>query len=104
MQHLWDALADGYGVLGFEQAAGGDEVFRQLVLARIIEPTSKLDSSRVLEEVGADPPIYRTLTRRLPVFAKDSWRQKIATACAAQARPGPAPLGLSDVSTLDWHA
>jgi hypothetical protein len=100
MQHLWDALAHGYEVLGFEQAAGGDEVFRQLVLARIIEPTSKLDSLRVLEEVGIDPPVYRTLTRRLRVFATDSWRQKIATACAAQARLGPASLVLYDVSTL----
>src|SRR5438874_3191009 len=100
MGHLWDALSHAYDVVGFERAAGGDEVFRQLVLARIIEPTSKLDSLRVLEEVGIDPPIYRTLTRRLPVFAKDSWRQKIATACAAQARLGPASLVLNDVSTL----
>src|SRR5436305_3695895 len=82
MQHLWDALAHGYEVLGFEQAAGRDEVFRQLVLARIIEPTSKLDSLRVLEEVGIDPPLYRTVTRRLRVFATDSWRQQVAAACA----------------------
>ena len=34
------------------------------------------------------------------MFAKDSWRQKIATACAAQARLGPASLVLYDVSTL----
>ena len=33
----------------FAEATGGDEVFRDLVLARIIEPTSKLDSARVLE-------------------------------------------------------
>jgi hypothetical protein len=39
-------------VLGFGEAAGGDEVFAQLVLARIIEPVSKLDSLRVLEEAG----------------------------------------------------
>jgi DDE family transposase len=100
MQHLCDALAHGYEVLGFEQAAGGDEVFRQLVLARIIEPTSKLDSLRVLEEVGIDPPVYRTLMRRLRVFATDSWRQKVAAACAAQAGLGPASLVLYDVSTL----
>ena len=47
--HLWDALCRAYDVLGFDQAAGGDEVFRQLVLARIIEPTSKADSLRVLD-------------------------------------------------------
>ena len=45
---LVDALSRGYDVLGLAAAAGGDEVFRQLVLARIIEPVSKLDSLRVL--------------------------------------------------------
>ena len=43
---LVDALSRGYDVLGLAVAAGGDEVFRQLVLARIIEPVSKLDSAR----------------------------------------------------------
>jgi hypothetical protein len=41
MGHLWDALSRAYGELGFDEAAEGDEVFGQLVLARIIEPTSK---------------------------------------------------------------
>jgi hypothetical protein len=44
MGHLWDGLCRAYDVLGFPQATGHDEVFRQLVLARIIEPTSKQDS------------------------------------------------------------
>jgi hypothetical protein len=100
MGHLWDALAHAYRVLGLEQAAGGDEVFRQLVLARIIEPTSKLDSLRVLEETGVAPPSYATLKRRLPVFAKESWRQELAAACARHAGLGPASLVLYDVSTL----
>jgi hypothetical protein len=100
MGHLWDALTHAYQVLGFDRATGGDEVFRQLVLARIIEPTSKLDSLRVLQEAGVDPPAYRTLTRRLPVFATDSWRRHVAAACAAQARLGPTSLVLYDVSTL----
>lgn len=52
MAVLWDALSHAYDTLGFAQAADSDEVFRQLVLARIIEPTSKLDSLRVLDEVG----------------------------------------------------
>jgi hypothetical protein len=46
---LLDALEHAYRVLGLEGAAGGDEVFGQLVLARIIEPASKADSLRVLE-------------------------------------------------------
>ncbi len=36
MAHLWDALMHGYRVLGLDRA-GSDEVFAQLVLARIIE-------------------------------------------------------------------
>ncbi len=52
---LWDGLGTAYDRLGFEQASGGDEVLRQLVLARVIEPTSKQDSLRVLAETGLDP-------------------------------------------------
>lgn len=66
MAHLSDALSCAYDALGFDVAAGGDEVFRGLVLARIIEPTSKLDSLRVLEEVGVASPSYATVKRRLP--------------------------------------
>ena len=99
MGHLWDALEHAYRVLGFE-AAAGDPVFRDLVLARIIEPTSKLDSARVLEEVGVSAPAYRTVTRRLPVFAQEDFRRKLAAACARQAGLGPASLVLYDVSTL----
>ena len=47
---LWDGLSAAYDLLGFDQASGRDEVFRQLVLARLIEPTSKQDSLRVLAE------------------------------------------------------
>jgi hypothetical protein len=73
-------------------------VFRDLVLARIIEPVSKLDSLRVLEEAGVAVTSYRTVLRRLPVYAKDSWRQKLSAACAAHAGLGPASLVLYDVS------
>jgi hypothetical protein len=38
-------------------------VFWRLVLARIIEPTNKLDSLRVLSEVGIDPPSYPMMNR-----------------------------------------
>ena len=44
MGYLWDALNRAYETLGVESATDGDEVFRGLVLARLTEPTSKLDS------------------------------------------------------------
>jgi hypothetical protein len=71
---------------GFPQAAGHDEVFRQLVPARIIEPASKQDSLRVLEEAGAPAPSYPALNRRLPAWAEATWRQGLSEACAAHAR------------------
>jgi hypothetical protein len=60
MGHLVDSLEHAYRVLGFEDAAAGDKVFGQLVIARIIEPVSKLDSLRVLEEAGVAAASYRT--------------------------------------------
>jgi hypothetical protein len=74
------------------------------VLARIIEPVSKLDSLRVLEEAGVAPASYATLKRRLPAYAKESWRRKLAAASAAHAGLGPASLVLYDVSTLYFEA
>jgi hypothetical protein len=100
MGHLLDALEHGYRVLGSGRAAGGDEVFAQLVLARIIEPTSKLDAARVLEEAGLVPVSYPTINRRLRVYAQGSWREMLAGACAGHAGLGPASLVLYDVSTL----
>ena len=97
---LLDALEHAYRVLGFADAADGDEAFAQLVLARIIEPVSKLDSLRVLEEAGAAAVPYRTLTRRLRAFATEDWRKRVSAACAARAGLGPASLVLYDVSTL----
>jgi hypothetical protein len=46
---------------------------------------AKLDSLRVLSEVGIDPASYATLKRRLPVYAEQSWRQRLAAACAQHA-------------------
>jgi hypothetical protein len=97
---LVDAVEHVYRVLGLEEATGGDEVFRQLVLARIIEPVSKLDSLRVLEEAGIAAASCRTLKRRLPAYAEQAWRQRLSAACAAHAGLGPASLVLYDVSTL----
>jgi hypothetical protein len=100
MGPLWDGLGAAYDQLGFDRAAGRDEVFRQLVLARIIEPTSKLDSLRVLTEIGVEATSYRTLNRRLRGYAEEGFRRKLAKACAQHAAVGPASLVLYDVSTL----
>jgi len=86
--------------LGFDAACGQDEVFKALVLARLIEPTSKLDTIRVLEEIGIAAPSYPRSTGGCPVYATDQWRQQLARVCAAHVGLGPATLVLYDVTTL----
>jgi Transposase DDE domain len=98
--HLWEGLCRAYGVLGFDRVLDGDEVLRDLVLARIIEPSSKIDAERVLTETGVAAASYRTVKRRLPVIAKPVVRRSLSAACAARAGLGPASLVLFDVSTL----
>ena len=73
------ALEHAFRVPGFDQATAEDE-FRDLVLARIIEPVSRLDSLRLLEEAGVAAASYRTVLRRLRAYAKDSWRQQVSAA------------------------
>jgi len=86
MTSLWETLCVAYRALGFESAAKSDNVFRDLVLARIIEPTSKIDAERVLTEVGLSPASYATVKRRLPRYAKPGWRQALAAVSAAHAK------------------
>ena len=100
MSHLWEGLCAAYRIVGFEAVSKGDTVFRDLVLARIIEPTSKIDAERVLSEVGIEAASYATVKRRLPSYAAASWRQSLAGASARRAELGPASLVLFDVSTL----
>jgi hypothetical protein len=98
--HLWDALCWVFEILGFDRVLDGDAVLRDLVCARIIEPSSKVDAPRVLAETGVASASYRTIKRRLPVIAKPEVRQALSAACAAHAGLGPASLVLYDVSTL----
>ena len=52
MGHLWVALCRDYDALGFPAATGHDEVFRQLVLARIMGGPASRTRPRILEEGG----------------------------------------------------
>ena len=54
---LWEVLSGAYTRLGFDVL--GDEAFKQLVLARIVEPVSKADGVRVLDELGVPHALNR---------------------------------------------
>lgn len=56
---LLQALEGTYKGLGFD--AVDDPVFQDLVVARLVEPTNKLDAIRVLQQLGRDPVHINTL-------------------------------------------
>ena len=100
---LWDVLTSAYARLGFDVL--GDDAFMQLVLARLVEPTSKADSVRVLEEIGVPHVDVRTFFRALDRAVHRDYRGQIAAACFAHAaRHGDLTLVLYDVTTLYFEA
>ena len=100
---LFDTLAGVYDDLGF--GVLGDETFRDLVIARIVEPTSILDVGRVLTDLGESPASEKTMRRTLARCAEREYRDKIATACFAHAlSAGDLSLVLYDVTTLYFEA
>ncbi|OIQ82039.1 hypothetical protein GALL_361850 [mine drainage metagenome] len=100
---LWQVLADAYDRLGFDVL--GDEAFRALVLARLIEPTSKADTVRVLEELGAPAVHLNTLYAALRRAKDRDYRGRLASACWAHTArtAGVAAMIMYDVTTLHFE-
>ncbi|MGH3350338.1 MAG: IS1634 family transposase [Nocardioides sp.] len=108
---LHETLAMVFDHLGFNVL--NDPVFCDLVIARIVEPTSLLDTGRVLKDLGRTPASYATMKRTLSrAHAKTksgtksgSYRDQIATACFTHAAArGDISLILYDVTTLYFEA
>jgi len=100
---LFDALAGVFADLGFDTL--GDAVFRDLVLARIVEPTSLLDAGRVLSDMGRRPAAYATMKRTLARCTSGKYRDQIARLCFTHAvTSGDVSLVLYDVTTLYFEA
>ena len=95
---LWDTLQEQYAELGFDQL--NDEVFKALCLARIVEPTSKLDSLRVLDDLGVEPLDRNQLYRSLVKASKLDYRKAISQACFQHVGMTRLTLVLYDVTTL----
>ena len=100
---LYDVLRGVYDWLGFDVVA--DSVFRDLVIARIVEPTSKADAERVLTDLGTATVSYRTLARHLNQVGPGRYRDAIATKCFDYSHDcGGLSLLLYDVTTLYFEA
>ena len=100
---LFDALAGVFDQLGFDVLA--DACFRDLVIARVVEPTSLADVDRVLADLGRAAASLSTRKRTLRRAQAGDYRDQIATACFAHARAsGDVSLVLYDVTTLYFEA
>ncbi len=100
---LVETIGAAWRTLGFDAVA--DEAFFQLVLARLVEPTSMSDAVRVLAELGLVPAHRNTFTATLRRCAKRGYRDQIATACFNHAlTSGDVSLCLYDVTTLYFEA
>ena len=99
---VWETLAAVYASLGFDQIA--DSAFKALVLARIIEPTSKADTVRVLAELGVAGPSRVTFMRCLKRVIERDDPTMIAQACFAHVtQQGGLALVLYDLTTLHFE-
>ena len=95
---IFDTLVFVYERLGFDCIE--DTVFQQLVYARVIEPASKLDTVRILQNLGINFPSSDSLYRSLRRCIKEDYRSKLTQASLALARPDSFSLVLYDVTTL----
>ena len=78
---LIEAIKTVYARLGLGEAVGGDRAFEQMVVARLIEPTSKADTPRVLSEIGWPAPAHRnTLQACLARAQERGYREAISQA------------------------
>ncbi|MGD9529292.1 IS1634 family transposase [Pseudonocardia sp.] len=101
---LFDLLAGVYDALGF--SALGDEVFRDLVIARVVEPTALHDAGRVLADFGRGAASYSTMRRTLRRAAQTTTTEPGAgscgASCAASGKASSAAAGAG--SYRDWIA
>lgn len=95
---LYLLILQTYDMLGF--SALQDAIFRDLVIARIIEPTSKLDSIRVFEELGIHNVSKSTIHRSLATINAKQYRRQISQICVNHRKIQSSTVLLYDVTTL----
>lgn len=102
-QVLWQVLTDAYARLGFDVLS--DEAFAAMVLARCVEPGSKLATIEILNELGVRAPHRRNLAAALKRAMARDYRHTLAKAARAHwlRTTGTSALILSDVTTLHFE-
>ena len=102
-QVLWQALSEAYARLGFDVL--GDEAFAAMVLARCVEPASKLATIEILNELGVRAPHRNTLSAALKRATTRDYRDTLAKAAREHSvrTTGTSALILYDVTTLHFE-
>lgn len=95
---LYQVLKEQYQSLGLSRL--DDRYFADLCIARIVEPTSKLDSLRVLSDLGVGDLSKDRLYRCLSGVVSKDYRTTISSICFDQAFSQGLSLVLYDVTTL----
>jgi hypothetical protein len=95
---LRDILLEQYQCLGF--GCFNDPDFAYLCIARLVEPVSKLDSLRVLADMGVSGVDKNRLYRCLNRVVNQRYRDTISRMCFTKAQNRGITLVLYDVTTL----
>ncbi|PJE62483.1 IS1634 family transposase [Candidatus Roizmanbacteria bacterium CG10_big_fil_rev_8_21_14_0_10_39_6] len=95
---LYETLSHCYNFLNFDQL--DDSIFKQLVIVRLIEPASKLDTIRILSELGVNTPSNTGIHRCLQRVIAKNYRDQICKLCFQTVQPQSLSLLLYDVTTL----
>jgi len=100
-KYLFDVISGIFDKLKFKEIK--DETFKSLTIARIIEPTSKTDSMRVLECLGLKAPTEKEIRCSLGRTVKKEYRKKLSEKCCEYIGIEEATLLLYDVTTLHFE-
>jgi len=95
---LLSVLKDQYEKLGFTGLDDSD--FMHLCIARLVEPTSKIESLRILTDLGVQGVGKNDLYRCLQRANTNQYRESLATHCFSHATMRGISLVLYDVTTL----
>jgi hypothetical protein len=98
-KYLYETISKVYDKLKLNEV--GDIIFKQIVIARIIKPSSKLETVEILKKVEleyrvSNSGIWRCLRRAI----KEGYREKISDRFIEYIGIGRATLLLYDVTTL----
>ena len=100
---LFDVVASVFDDLDFSRV--GDQVFKDLVIAQVVEPTSLLDVDRVLCDLGRRAASLSTRKRTLARCVTGGYRAQVTDVCFNHASTsGDVSLCLYDVTTLRTQA